>query len=141
MIRQKGLALSFALVLLAVVSPSAHAREAELSAQAEKCLQCHAKEGARTNFPEDAESVPARVVPADFKASVHGVLDCTACHGEYPPGIHPKKRFRSREQFRAATTSACRRCHSNGQIRGTPIHASFLKREREGEVPVCTDCH
>ena len=141
MIKGKGLALTFALVLLAAFSPATHARESELSAQARKCLQCHAKEGIRANFPEDGESVPARVIPAAFKDSVHGILDCTACHAAYLPEIHPKKRFRSREQFRTATTSTCRGCHSNGQIRGNPIHTNFLKRESEGEAPVCTDCH
>jgi hypothetical protein len=35
---------------------------------------------------------------------VHGILDCTACHAGYLPEIHAKNRFRSREQFRAATT-------------------------------------
>lgn len=47
MIRRNGLALCFALVLLAVASGAGLARESDLSSQARKCLQCHAKEGDR----------------------------------------------------------------------------------------------
>ncbi|MBP2685456.1 MAG: hypothetical protein H6Q81_361, partial [Deltaproteobacteria bacterium] len=76
MIKGKGFALCLALVLLAVVSLEAHSRETELSTQAAKCLQCHAKKGIRATFPEDGEPIPAQVIPAAFKGSVHGVLDC-----------------------------------------------------------------
>ena len=61
MIKGKGLSLCFALVLLAVASQAAHARESDLSAQARKCLQCHAKEGIRATFPDDDGAVSAHV--------------------------------------------------------------------------------
>lgn len=142
MIKRKGLVLCFTLLLLVPAYKAAHAREVDLSAQARKCLRCHAKEGMKVNFPEDGGVVPARMAPDAFKASVHGMLDCTSCHAGYLPEIHPK-RFRSRERFRVVTASTCRNCHSNGQIQGNPIHATMLKKEGDGggPVPVCTDCH
>jgi hypothetical protein len=120
MIKEKGLALCFALVLLAVASAAGHARESDLSAQAGKCLQCHAKEGIRATFPEDGESVPARVIPAAFKNSVHGILDCTACHAGYLPRS-------TRRSGSAAGSSSVRR-------RRPPAGAA-IPTAKSGETP------
>jgi len=141
MIKGKGLGLSVvALAMLAVAASAGQAREEDLSAQARQCLRCHAKEGIQATF-QDGDSVPARLIPEAYRASVHGVLDCTACHASYSPKEHAKRQFRSRERFRAEMTSACRGCHSSDQLRAKTVHSGFLDRKGKDGAPACADCH
>ncbi|RJP20599.1 MAG: hypothetical protein C4529_09010 [Deltaproteobacteria bacterium] len=140
MIKGKVLALCLAAALLAIGASTGAAREVEFSSQAKKCLKCHAKEGIRAAYP-DGETVSARVSPPAFRTSVHGILDCTGCHPACR-AVDPSRRpVPSRSRLREQASSACRSCHSAGQLRAKPIHENLLAREGEGGVPVCSDCH
>jgi ribosomal protein L40E len=133
MTKGKALAICLAAGLLAIVSSPGSAREAEFTSQAKKCLKCHAKEGIRATYP-DGETVSARVSPPAFRTSVHGILDCTGCHPACR-AVDPSRRpVPSRSRLRELAASACRSCHSAGQLRAKPIHENLMSREGEAEL-------
>jgi predicted CXXCH cytochrome family protein len=111
-----------------------------LSTEARTCLTCHEKHGIRKKF-ENNEFVDVYVDAEAFAISVHNALSCTECHADFSAGKHPAKTFKDKQQYKLKTSLACRRCHTDDQIKAKPIHAGLLNREREGDPPVCTDCH
>jgi len=106
-----------------------------------KCLKCHAEPGAKITF-ENNETLSVYVNPADFEDTVHKDLSCSDCHPEFKGGQHPKRRFRTKEQYRIRASLVCRRCHPEEKICKKPIHARLMKKEHEGiATSICADCH
>ena len=105
-----------------------------------QCLGCHGKQEITIPF-QDSDSVSGRVDEEKLNASVHALLSCTDCHAEFSANSHPKRNFRSREQYRVRSSLACRRCHTDEQIKTRPVHVDVLRGEKEGNPPVCADCH
>ena len=136
----KNLAVGLAFLLAAAVAPAAYAGDADLSAEAVKCLQCHEKKGSIFRF-EDGDSVPANVNTAKFRNSVHAGLACSQCHTDFSADAHPTRRFRNKDQYRMRASAVCRGCHTTDQIKAKPIHTNLLLREKEGITSICTDCH
>jgi hypothetical protein len=130
--------LAFLIPVLAVAS--GQARVADVSEGSRKCLLCHGKKGIVKTFLNE-ETVEAYVNPEKIRTSVHNFLTCSECHSDFSPGAHPSGKYKSRSQFRLRMSSICRRCHSAAKIKAKPVHATLLKREKEGESPVCTNCH
>ena len=137
----KGKRTFFFLILLLVAAPGGvHARDADLSSQTRKCLQCHGKKGHVARFL-NGETVDVYVDAGHFRSSVHNVLECTQCHTDFTADAHPKRRFASKAQFRLRSSTVCRGCHTDEQIGVKPVHASLVSREKEGEPHACADCH
>ncbi len=111
-----------------------------LSDEVRKCAGCHGKQGIIKKF-QNNETISAYVDAEKFRASVHKFLTCSNCHTDFSADKHPKRRFRSKKQYKIRSSLVCRRCHKNEQIKAKPIHASLLREERKGKAPVCTDCH
>lgn len=116
------------------------ARDVVLSDEAGACLGCHGKQGLVKRF-QSGESVNAFVDAEKFKASVHSFLACSGCHSEFSTDSHPSRRFRSKKQYQIRASLECRRCHTDEQIKGNPIHAGLLKGDSKGKAAVCTECH
>ena len=119
---------------------SAFSKDIVLSNKTRTCLTCHSQRGIIKYF-ENNESIEAYVETEAFKESVHNFLTCPECHSGFSADSHPKRRFRTKEQYRIKSSRICRGCHSNKQITAKPIHASLLKTEEQGKAPICTDCH
>jgi hypothetical protein len=114
------------------------AAEQPVPEDAAACLECHSQRGAHVTF-QNNESVEAYVDAAAFKRSVHAALGCSACHEEFSKDNHPKRSFRSREQYAIKSAQICRQCHPDDQLKAVPIHASLLK-QGDGAT-ACTVCH
>jgi predicted CXXCH cytochrome family protein len=110
------------------------------SNQNASCLACHGKQDIAIAFL-DGKSVSGHVDEEKLKASIHGSFACTECHAEFADNQHPKRNFRSREQYRIRSAHACRRCHTDDQIRKRSVHVDVLRREQTGTPPICADCH
>lgn len=118
----------------------AHAEDITLSDEEEHCLGCHAQRGIVKHF-ENNEILEVFVEGEKYKKSIHKSLTCSDCHNTFSVQRHPKRRFRTREQYRIRSSRICRRCHSDEQIEEKQIHASLLIDEEKGRASICTDCH
>jgi predicted CXXCH cytochrome family protein len=104
------------------------------------CFACHGRHDITMTF-QDNTSLSGFVDEEKLKASAHASLSCTACHADFSADQHPKRTFRSREQFRVRSSIACRRCHTDDQIRNRPVHLDALNAEKTGATMICADCH
>src|SRR3990172_9081700 len=96
-----------------------------ISDEAQQCLVCHAKHGLTKVF-EDSKSIEAYVDAGEFRASVHKELKCSECHTDFSGEKHPKRRFRNTEQYKIQAALACKRCHTDEQLKTKSIHAAVL---------------
>mgnify|MGYP002331870217 FL=1 len=110
---------------------------ATLSPQSRDCLVCHGK-GVLLRFQQD-KPLQSKLSATRLAASVHGALECSACHRAFSAREHPQRIFRSWVQYRARASLACRRCHQD--IGTQSIHASLFSQELAGETVICSDCH
>lgn len=140
MAKRKKILLWFLLscCFLACYSEGRTAAAQALTDETQSCLECHAQKGPLVSF-QDNESIDAYVNTDMFKASVHASLGCTGCHTEFSTGNHPKRVFKSKEQYTFKSVQVCRQCHSDKSLRAKPVHAALLSKE--SSAPVCTDCH
>ncbi len=134
----RGVALCAALLLLAaalVAPPSAPA----LSPGAKECAVCHDAENPGTVTVEGEERSLA-VDTAAYEVSLHGRLDCTACHIGFEPGKHTAKQTEG--WLEAARLDACRNCHADVFVmyEGS-FHGTLVFEEDSAKAPVCADCH
>jgi predicted CXXCH cytochrome family protein len=111
-----------------------------ISSEAEKCLVCHAKHGLTKVF-ENNKSIEAYVDAGEFMASVHKELQCSECHTDFSAERHPKRRFRNSEQYKIQAALACKRCHTNEQLKTKSIHAAVLDDDKGSKTHTCTNCH
>ncbi|MGD0281768.1 MAG: cytochrome c3 family protein [Dissulfurispiraceae bacterium] len=130
------------LIALAVVlvSGMAYAGVPDPSTEAQKCLECHSKQGIVIKF-QDGKSEIALVAAEQFQLSAHGSLGCSSCHPGFSAEEHPARVFKSLEQFRIQSSRACRRCHSDDQLKSRSVHIALLNNERRGTPLLCADCH
>ncbi|MBI4574464.1 MAG: hypothetical protein HY713_14400, partial [candidate division NC10 bacterium] len=111
---------AMALALLAVATAALAAAKPAASPSSptsEECLGCHADKGLRGGVDE-----------AVLKASVHGRLQCTACHTGIAEVPHAEK----------LAPVACQKCHA--QAAGT-VSASIHGRARGAARAGCQGCH
>ncbi|MCL4490804.1 MAG: cytochrome c3 family protein [Nitrospirae bacterium] len=137
--RKKIIFVLAAFLWMCVVLP-AQAGDVDISDEAQKCLGCHAKHGLMKTF-ENGDSIKAYVDAEKFRASAHNSLRCSGCHTDFAGDKHPKRRFRSKEQYKIKASLACRTCHTCDQIRARSIHAKLLNEEESGKAHPCTNCH
>lgn len=131
---------SFFVVFFIIFSSYVNAGDVILSDEAQTCLGCHAKHGIFKKY-ENNESVEAYVDVEKFKACVHNFLTCSECHTDFSTEKHPKRRFRSKEQYKIKSSLICKHCHTEKQMKEKSIHAILLSEESEGKLHPCTNCH
>ncbi|MEW6001109.1 MAG: cytochrome c3 family protein [Nitrospirota bacterium] len=100
------------------------------------CLTCH-----RHDFSMQlgsGESLPLSVNESVYKSSVHGRLSCGACHTGFSKTDHPVRTFRNKREYASLTSRACRKCHTDEQLKKSPAH-NFLVTK--AVAPSCVECH
>lgn len=117
-----------------------HANITALSEESNQCLECHSKPGIVKQFEND-EYIEAYVNAEKFKASVHGSLQCSACHTDFSADRHPERIFKNKKQYKIRSSLSCRSCHTNEKIKAKSVHTGLLNAEKEGNAVICTDCH
>ena len=107
---------------------------AELSEASYTCLACHGdKEMKETHFVFDkGASVSIYVDAQNFTNSVHGTLDCSACHSEFGADEHPTRTFANKTIYQLTLSESCKMCHSF-----TGLHQRMVTTQ---QLP-CVSCH
>lgn len=119
----------------------------------ENCLKCHSEPGL-VKKRDDGLLKVITIDRAKFDASVHGFMDCTACHQEFDSGFHsdPKldedvekeyrRVFSEKSQSSHQALYSCTTCHpSEYTDYRESIHGEALMADGIAEAPFCTDCH
>ncbi|MEW6116208.1 MAG: cytochrome c3 family protein [Nitrospirota bacterium] len=104
-----------------------------LSEEDRQCLACHEQEQAMVF--QNGEKISIKVNSRDIGASVHRIIGCSNCHN-FTADTHPKRSFKTKEQYHAFASRMCTRCHVSYK---TEIHAKLISKAPAGTV--CTDCH
>lgn len=133
-----GVALCAALFLAVAGLVSAPAAVA-LSQGAQECAACHNAENPDT-VTVGGEERPLAVDIAVYEVSLHGQLDCTACHIGFKPGPHTATQTEG--WLGTAKLEACRNCHADlfSMYEGS-FHGTLVLGEGSKEAPTCADCH
>ena len=135
-----GTIIMTTLLLLIFAASPAEPQNSALSDEAQKCLECHGSRGIIKKF-ENNEYVEAYVDAGKFRVSVHKSLKCSDCHTGFSIDSHPKRTFKSKQQYKIRASLSCRRCHSDRQLKSKPVHESLLREEKKGKPFICTGCH
>jgi hypothetical protein len=110
-----------------------------LSDSAQECAACHNAENTGTVTVE-GQPKPLAVDTARYEGSLHGQLDCSACHLGFEPGPHTPAQTGG--WLKTARIDACGDCHADrfsmyeGSFPGT-----LALEEDSDEAPLCADCH
>ncbi len=97
------------------------------------CLSCHKQSISKTL--SSGEALSLFVNESDYKASVHGKLECSACHTDFSKTKHPVRTIKNRREYTALSTKSCSTCHTDAQLRKSPVHSSLLA------TASCVECH
>lgn len=97
------------------------------------CLTCH-KHKLRKDL-ESGESLSLRINKSEFKSSIHGTLPCSSCHAGFSKAEHPVRTFKNKNEYTALATKSCSMCHTDKQLRKSPIHGSLMAKAS------CVECH
>jgi predicted CXXCH cytochrome family protein len=136
--RASGLVLTLLLaLLLAVAAPTPAA--AALSEGAQACGECH-NAGNTGTIEVEGETRSLAVDLDAYAASMHGQLDCTACHLGFEKGPHSAEQ--TKDWLRTAKLEACRNCHADQFVmyEGS-FHGTLVFDEDSTKAPMCADCH
>jgi len=103
------------------------------------CLICHRHD---IKIPlKGGEFLSLYVDESVLRRSVHGELQCGACHIGFSKVAHPMRVFKSKRDHSITAGEGCGKCHPDAQeqYKGS-IHHIVLK-ENNLESAVCIDCH
>lgn len=137
---RRGLLLILILSVILLYLAVSYGEENPLTGEIDYCLRCHSKKGTLKNF-ENKESIDVYVDIEKLEASAHKGFKCSDCHTEFSMDSHPKRRFRSKEQYKIKLAFTCRRCHKWDDIKNASIHMNLTKEEEGGRPHPCTNCH
>lgn len=118
----------------------AHIISGAVSTSEEKyCLNCHAHDN-KMIF-KNGEFVSLLVSVSEIRGSPHRNVGCSDCHFGYSSEDHPRRRFRSKREYRLSSSEICRRCHFDKYSKvSESIHYSLISVGRL-DAPTCIDCH
>jgi predicted CXXCH cytochrome family protein len=133
--------LLVACALAASSAALAEEKAAQVTPEAEQCLECHARPGMDITL-QTGELLSLTIDPA--KLSAHSrKLACTDCHVDLKglAGGHPKRPLPSKRAFAISYSDGCQKCHLD-QYKET---ADGVHRAQIGsgkiDAAVCSDCH
>ncbi|HEX9006510.1 MAG TPA: cytochrome B, partial [Bacteroidota bacterium] len=94
------------------------------------CLGCHSEPSLSTT--RKGKTVPLFVDGKKFTASVHGSLECVACHEGFDPQALPHKKSIKPVQ--------CQNCHTDGEVEkyNKSVHGTLTNGK---SAVACSDCH
>ncbi len=97
------------------------------------CLTCHRH--ALSMALSSGEALSLSINESAYKSSVHGSLLCSSCHTVFSTTKHPVRTFKNKKEYSALATKSCSMCHSDEQLRKSPVHSSLLAKA------ACVECH
>ncbi len=97
------------------------------------CLTCHRLE--LSMHLKSSELLSLSINESAYKSSKHGDLLCSACHKDFSNTKHPVRAFKNKKEYTALATKSCSMCHSDKQLRKSPVHSSLMARA------ACVECH
>ncbi len=97
------------------------------------CLTCHRH--ALSMALSSGEALSLSINESAYKSSVHGSLLCSTCHTVFSTTKHPVRTFKNKREYSALVTKSCSICHSDEQLRKSPVHSSLLAKA------ACVECH
>ncbi len=101
------------------------------------CLRCHSSK-ALTKELLSKETLSLYVDGSKFEKSVHGALECSACHTDITMKTHPRpKKIESRKAYVREVSQNCLLCHPKDALMKPHMHGELVKK---GEV-TCAECH
>lgn len=101
------------------------------------CLKCHSSK-ALTKELLSKETLSLYVDGSKFEKSVHGALECSACHTDITMKTHPRpKKIESRKAYVREISKNCLLCHPKDALMKPKMHGELVKKE---EVS-CGECH
>lgn len=125
--RNTYLWLLIAILLFGIAQ--AHAAPKKKTIKSDECLACHSD--ASLTKDDNGKQVSLHVDETKFKASIHGMFNCTDCHTEINGAPHDP----------ASTKPQCATCHADEQAKyNHGVHAMAFKAG-DGKAAQCQDCH
>jgi hypothetical protein len=104
------------------------------------CFLCHADPDFETVLPS-GETLPLYVDQRAFEASVHGGLECIACHPEQLTIPHWPVTAEDRRTFTVERARPCETCHQEAaKSYAKSVHGVTQLLGFNGAA-VCSDCH
>ena len=104
------------------------------------CFLCHGEPDFETRLPS-GETLPLYVKEGSFEASVHGDLECIACHPEQLSIPHSPPDVENRRAFTVERARPCETCHEEAtDSYADSVHGVTLRLGMNGAA-TCADCH
>jgi predicted CXXCH cytochrome family protein len=105
----------------------------------DRCLECHAKPDLGT-IEVNGEEKSLTISPEHWRDSVHGRLDCTACHAGFEAREHTPAETEG--WYEQAKLTACSDCHAEEfKMYDKSFHGGLVMDEGSVDAPACGDCH
>jgi predicted CXXCH cytochrome family protein len=97
------------------------------------CLTCHRHD--LSMAMSSGEALSLSINESAYKSSIHGNLFCSACHTDFLKTKHPVRMFKNKREYTALLTKTCSTCHTDEQLRKSPIHGTLMV------TATCVECH
>lgn len=104
------------------------------------CFLCHGEPGFETTLPS-GETLPLYVNQEAFDSSVHGDLECIACHPEQLRIPHTPPAVEDRRAFSVERARPCETCHEEATDSYLDSVHGVTLRLGVNRAAVCADCH
>jgi hypothetical protein len=99
----------------------------------EYCIYCHRYSLGMSLM--NKEYLSLQVKRSDLAMSVHKNLICSVCHMGFSKTSHPVRTFKSKSEFSVNAHKACIKCHTEAQLRKSPVHGTIIGKG------TCVECH
>jgi len=115
---------------------------ADIPAEQDDCLGCHAADPSQAIDLPSGEKLPVYVDQAHFASSVHGeILRCGDCHADKTGYPHDSKPFQTRRDVTVAYYEQCKTCHFANYTKTLDgVHFAVMAKGNR-KAALCVDCH
>lgn len=101
------------------------------------CLKCHSIKTLKKELLSK-ETLSLFVDGSKFEKSVHGALECSACHTDITIKNHPRpKKIENKKVLSREVSKNCLLCHPKDALMKPRMHGELVKKE---EIS-CAECH
>ena len=124
------------LVLFLFIPIYVTASSPSVSENVRHCLECHGNKDFSLEL-QKKEKLPLFIDINKFAGSVHGSLDCSACHAGFSADKHPERVLKNTREYAVSGSARCKTCHTKFK---SAMHAKMTELAKKGGK-VCVDCH